>query len=66
MPNGLKELANEEVAGILDTLEIPLSYLFHKDYMPMSPVAKLFFRVIPYQKQVLSGRVSLQNRPLNG
>src|SRR5215212_11909439 len=64
----LKQLATEEVAGVFETLEIApfASFPPHKDYMPMSPVAKLLFRVVPYQEQVLSGRVSLQDRPLKG
>src|SRR5215204_4218531 len=68
MPSVLKQLATEEVAGVLDTLEIApfASFPPHKDYMPMSPVIKLRFRVVPYQEQVLSGRVSLQDRPLKG
>jgi hypothetical protein len=63
----LKELATEEVAGIFETLEIaPFAPFPHKDYMPLSPIAKLLFRVVPYQKQVSFGRVSLQDRPFNG
>ena len=68
MSSVLKQLATDEVAGVFETLEIApfASFPPHKDYMPMSPVAKLLFRVVPYQEQVLSGRVSLQDRPLKG
>src|SRR5215208_5422835 len=68
MSSVLKQLATEEVAGVFETLEIApfASFPPHKDYMPMSPVAKLLFRVVPYQERVLSGRVSLQDRPLKG